>query len=329
MPHLTGTAYVVEDDGTTLPLLQVSKYPSVRTIDLGMVSLRDAAIYGRTRPLIPYADGRLIKSVNFVLGGTPSIYPIVFTTPVLGLEAFNNISMASLPAGTFNLALDSLGTRNDTAMGLDGYQNSNKNQILDVGPLVPIFTSLVFTGALEPWQANHPYVVYDAILDGNDHIQQVNINGVSGATLPTFNTSGGTTNDGTMQWIDFGPLPTGEVHMIAEVIEGVSPMPAYPASIEWLVQPAGAAAGEPMPDFSVIIKDQHGNPFFMASSEPAFSVFLVGAGTQSTGDNNWGGDGIETFSGYSIAEAGTYVFVVRQDPAITSNPIFSNPFVIT
>ncbi len=301
---------------------------SIKLVDLGIVSIRDAAIYGRTRPLIAYADGRLIKGISFVSGGTAPSLKAVFTTSVLGLEAFNGIGMASIEAGTFQNAFDSIGFRASVAFGLDGYQNANKNQILDVGPLVAIFPDLNFTEALGQWQASHPYAIYDSILDVNGHIQQINVNGVSGETLPTFDTSGGTTDDGSVQWTDLGLVPTGEVHMIAEVIEGVSPMPSYPASIEWLVQPWTAAAGDPIPDFSIVIKDQYGKPFFVSSSEPSFRVDILGAGTLSADSNNWA-DGIETFSGYSIAEPGSYVLRVRQDPAITTDSIFSDPFDIT
>lgn len=54
------------------------------------------------------------------------------------------------------------------------------------------------------WAASTVYALGAQILDPDGHIQQVTTAGTSGATIPTFNDSGGTTIDGTVVWTDQG-----------------------------------------------------------------------------------------------------------------------------
>ena len=54
------------------------------------------------------------------------------------------------------------------------------------------------------WQANHGYTGQDQLTDAANHDQLTNSNCTSGATIPTFNNSGGTTADGTCTWHDQG-----------------------------------------------------------------------------------------------------------------------------
>ncbi len=167
-------------------------------------------------------------------------------------------------------------------------------------------------------------------VDSNGNDQLVTTNGVSGSTEPTWETSGDTT-DGTVTWHienEAGP-PSAEVHVIIEVIEGVSPMPLYPASLEWVSPPVETPAGDPIPDIVVMVKDQNGDPyqFFPLSMR----IDIVGAGTmvptpQEAMDK---ATGLVTFSGVSITEPGTYVIRARMVLSVVADPILSEPFEIT
>jgi hypothetical protein len=75
------------------------------------------------------------------------------------------------------------------------------------GPAIP--DGLVWTDQgkpLGPWQANQAYTLSQIILDNNTHFQRVAVAGTSGAgpSLPAFSTSGGTTLDNTVVWLDLG-----------------------------------------------------------------------------------------------------------------------------
>ncbi len=317
----------------------------VRVIDLGLVSLRDASLYGRTRPLIPYAEGRLIKAVHFV----PTVIDLetigtmtyFFATPntcdaVDGAGGYGMVSNGNPILDTQGLFVDAfdpdngLGTGNTSILG-DTANFLSMSQICDCGPL--IFapggndTGLLPIGT---WQPNHAYALQDYILDSNGNDQLVITNGVSGSTDPTWETSGDTT-DGTVTWHienEAGP-PSAEVHVIIEVIEGVSPMPLYPASLEWVSPPVETPAGDPIPDIVVMVKDQNGDPyqFFPLSMR----IDIVGAGTmvptpQEAMDK---ATGLVTFSGVSITEPGTYVIRARMVLSVVADPILSEPFEIT
>jgi hypothetical protein len=56
------------------------------------------------------------------------------------------------------------------------------------------------------WQPSQRHAVNDTIADASGHIQRVTTAGTSGSAEPTWNTSGGTTSDGTVIWTDQGPL---------------------------------------------------------------------------------------------------------------------------
>jgi hypothetical protein len=62
---------------------------------------------------------------------------------------------------------------------------------------------------LANWTASHAYAVRTRIIDSNGNVQIVNIAGTSGATTPVWrSTAGGTTNDGTVTWVNAGVLPS-------------------------------------------------------------------------------------------------------------------------
>jgi hypothetical protein len=63
------------------------------------------------------------------------------------------------------------------------------------------------------WIASHPYAVNDLILDYFGHIQKCTTAGTAGASVPSWNSSGGTTTDGTVTWTDQGynPGPTAPI----------------------------------------------------------------------------------------------------------------------
>ncbi len=307
------------------------------TVDLGMVNLRTASINGRNVPLIPYADGRLIKSVRFLPGGVFDISSsdqIIFVTPnTAPLTGSNAFGMAILgganpdPIGIDTLGLIASGNQTD----IFG-KSSNYSQILDCGPLIAGFP-LIGASSLPAWRADTIYAVNDFVLDSNDHIQQVfspGNGGISGSDEPTWDDSGGTTSDGTITWTDVGLVPSGNIHVIVEVMEGVSPMPPFPASIEFVAPPVDVVAGETMDDITVLVKDQYGEPYKFYGVY--LELGLYGAGTLNGTTNVVGDDetGITTFSGLSITEPGTgYVMRARRYPSLVETPIFSDPFDVT
>jgi hypothetical protein len=64
---------------------------------------------------------------------------------------------------------------------------------------------LQWTDTAAGWASTHAYTTTGwQILDTNGHIQQVTTAGTSGASMPVWNSSGGTTTDGTVTWTDQG-----------------------------------------------------------------------------------------------------------------------------
>ncbi len=180
------------------------------------------------------------------------------------------------------------------------------------------------------WQPNHAYALQDYVVDSNGNDQLITVNGVSGSNEPVWATSGDTT-DGSATWHienEAGP-PTAHVHVLVEVIEGVSPMPLYPASLEWISQPVETPAGDPIPDIVVMVKDQNGDPykFFPLSMR----IDIVGAGTMTPTPQEMldKETGLVIFSGVSISPAGTYIVRARLILSVVADPILSDPFDIT
>ncbi len=307
---------------------------AVHAIDLGLVSIRNAAIYGRTRPLVPYADGRLIKSVSFVPQATFLSLDMYFSTPntasggtgIAFMFGGNDLDHVGDTAGLFSKSqVTAIGGRTGDP-GTVGW-----NQILDCGPLIA--TSEACDNPPPPlgsWQANTPHCVSDRILDDNGHMQSVDTTGgVTGSTQPVFNDTGGFTVDGSVTWFDLGLLPTGEIHAIAEVIEGVSLMPRFAATIEFIAPPSNTVAGETMADVTLIVKDQFGEIYTFTPHD--VNLAILGAGTLN-GNVTEDFDqvtGIATFNDLSITEPGTYILRALPVPCVSANPIFSDPFDIT
>ncbi len=309
---------------------------SIKVVDLGMVSIRDAALYGIARPLIPYAEGRLIKSVRFAeYTPDPTMQGrVYFVTPNTAHNSGFGFVAADPQDGTDTLGLVFGGDA--TILDLS---DGSTCQIEDPGPLVAGWgqiSNLEFQ-PLGSWQPNTAYGAADGILDSNGHAQFTagdNLSGVSGSTEPVWSTVGGSVVDGTLLWTDAGLLPTGEVHVIAEVIEGISPMPPYPATIEFIAQPQGSVHGQTMPDFTVMIKDQFGQPFTRCSRN--IFVSFIGVGVWSAGGSGSEANaqtdastGIATFSGYAVQDAGTYVIRARLSYSVATDEISSDPFDIT
>jgi len=66
-----------------------------------------------------------------------------------------------------------------------------------------VIYALVDAGGAQ-WQPLTPYALGDEITDPQGHIQKVIVPGISGASAPTWNDSGGTTLDGSVTWFDTG-----------------------------------------------------------------------------------------------------------------------------
>src|ERR1017187_2537725 len=54
------------------------------------------------------------------------------------------------------------------------------------------------------WQPSHVYAIGSTVLDPSGHIQTATVAGVSGATPPPWNDTGGASPDGTVKWQDTG-----------------------------------------------------------------------------------------------------------------------------
>ncbi len=308
----------------------------VRAIDLGMVSIRDACLYGTSRPLIPYAEGRLIKSVRFAeYIPDPTMQGLVyFVTPNTAHNSGFGFVGADPQGGTDTLGLMAGG--NATLLDLS---DGNTCQIEDPGPLVAGWGAISNFEYLPlgSWQPNTAYGAADGILDSNGHAQFTagdNLSGVSGGTEPVWSTVGGSVVDGSLLWTDAGLLPTGEIHVVAEVIEGVSPMPPYPATIEFVAQPQGSVHGQTMPNFTVMIKDQSGQPFTRCARN--IFVSFIGNGVWSAGGSGSEANaqtnastGIATFSGYAVQDAGTYIICARLSYSVAAAAVISHSFNVT
>lgn len=264
---------------------------------------------------------------------------LILLTPNTAAVWLNNAS-SGFGAVTLigNPQTDTLGLitakENTSLAGLKATTSSYRNQILDSGPLVACVTS---TGLdferITAWQPNTPYCLQDSVLFNDNYVQEITTNGVSGSTQPAFSTSGGSVNDGSAVWRnDFTLDPTWTVHVIAEVIEGVSPMPPYPATIEYVAPPSDIVATEPMADVTVIVKDQFRNPYGFGLAKVNLSI--LGDGTL-TPDPQPSVDidpttGIATFTGLSITEPGTgYILRAIMYPTCVAIPILSDPFDVT
>jgi hypothetical protein len=70
------------------------------------------------------------------------------------------------------------------------------------GEGIPANTTILFVGT--NWAPSRAFALGQTIVGGG-HTQKVTTAGTSGTTQPTWNTSGGTTDDGTVVWTDEGP----------------------------------------------------------------------------------------------------------------------------
>lgn len=317
---------------------------NLSVVDLGLISLRDALANGRTVPLIAAAEGRVIKSVRFLPGGTSSYnlsdwpYDFWFLTPNSWQDG--NANFRCLAYYNDNNQVDTLGIIvQGNQASIDGGNNNSYSQIVDAGPLIlgvgAGFSSLSVGAPAGAWQAIHAYGQADKIIDPNGHLQVVSTNGISDSTIPDFDDEGGFTPDGTVNWYDAGEVPDQTVRAIAEIIEGVDPTPLYPATIEFVQQPTNTEAEATItPAVTVIVKDQNGDPYTFAKQ--TISLDIVGAGTllgttAVQSDPVFDGNtGIATFDSLSIPEAGTgYIIRALMVPLTVADPILSDPFDIT
>ncbi len=302
------------------------------------VSLTDATLLGRTNIIVPFTEGRLIKSVRFVppmiveeAGGG---YGPVFLTPNTTGGGYGFAYAADL--SDFSSNIDTLGLFNSgNATDLTGNTGTNA-QICDCGPLYAIADPTNNGGRqIAAWQADTPYCFDDCVIDPNGHIQVtamvpggVQTGGVSGSSEPTWNDSGGTTSDGTITWNDAGIPPVGSVHVVVEAYEGISPIPPRPATLEFVAPPIDVVAGATMADITVLVKDQNGDPYTLTAL--ALYLFILGDGTLN-GTNiaaTQPETGIATFTGMSITDPGTYVLRCLMQPVLIDY-LVSDPFDVT
>jgi len=76
------------------------------------------------------------------------------------------------------------------------------------------------------WQSTHRYRKGQEIADPEQHMQVAIKTGTSGSTAPNWNDSGGTTNDGTVVWKDWG-TPIDQAQSVDRICQAVKEIQSY------------------------------------------------------------------------------------------------------
>ena len=134
-----------------------------------------------------------------------------------------------------------------------------------------------------PWAPSHGYSLGNQILDPNGHIQQVTTAGTSGTVIPTFNDSGGTTEDPHyIIWTDEGNAAWAmtTAYTLGQVI-------IDPAGHVQMVTTAGTSSGSiptfndsggTTPDGGTLVWTDQGNAVWAAATPYPLGSFVVFSG---------------------------------------------------
>jgi hypothetical protein len=80
------------------------------------------------------------------------------------------------------------------------------------GSVVWINQGVLTARTLPGWVATHPYATNARIPDSNGYIEVATHGGMSGGSVPSWNTTpGGTTSDGSVTWTNSGALPSAQM----------------------------------------------------------------------------------------------------------------------
>ena len=141
---------------------------------------------------------------------------------------------------------------------------------------------LAWGAAAAAWQAGHAYSLGNQILDSAGHIQQITTAGTSGTVMPTFNDSGGTTEDPAyIIWTDKGNAAwaSTNAYSLGDVIvdSGGHVQVVTTAGTSGGSTPTFNHAGGAATDGSVVWTD-HGNAVWAAATAYPIASYIVDSG---------------------------------------------------
>ncbi len=301
-----------------------SRYGNGRYIDLGVISAADVYAAGYIE-LLPAQVGRAIMGIRFLADNNLSdqVSSITFT-------AGNDTTGQSDGFGSFG---QSVQLPSDTIFG-------------DPGPL-GVVSQLNQLSRFLPWTPNTEYSNGDLVIGGG-HAQSIdNGGGTSGPEEPTWDVSGGTTDDGTITvanssgWQDRGDVMSGytaTIHAVAEVITIPALDIPHPVSLQFIQQPTDVVAGENFdPVIQIQVLDQNGEPFIGQSVNLDLIVFGDGTFTGAyivQGATDIEGNGVaqwDTLSMDASSIPGTFILMacIRDTFRSVNYRLNSDPFDVT
>ena len=351
MAHLTGTAFIVLENGETLPVIKVAEGGINSLIDLGSFSINDVVRAGAIN-LLPYKEGQIITGIICIRDSGTALSDDFFgqgelqlLTPNISAGNTNGWNWQNNGWGVFSP---------NSGLQLVSSQ-SQQDPFNDVGPLFisPIPSDQTYFSSLPPatWEANTFYEKSRLLIDSNGKLQRVDTPGVSGASEPSWaSNTGGHTQDGDgsypVTWECRGTAIYTEsevdpkFHLKAMVFDGDASPPIRPFSLRWDTQPTTVVAGEsmdPVPQLTLL--DQYGNPFIQNNAtlyQPAVAVYSADEDGPGNSGNYLGDDlpvdtttGLVQFSDVVIPDTGTYRLKAHICYNLDSLPVLTEPFTVT
>ncbi len=195
---------------------------NVRLVDLGTVTAVAAATGGPKLLYTPATGeriyGPMVASVTFTDSG------FIVVASLAQLAANMNLAQGGLAGFDTDLSAGVYGAPDLTNQKPAGSGTNSSGwwfvtDALYAGFYTNLSNALV-DSAPGVWQALHDYTLGQWIIDGANHLQHVTTAGTSGAIIPAFDDSGGTTPDGigTLVWTDEGLVPTvGQMDVVVHV----------------------------------------------------------------------------------------------------------------
>jgi hypothetical protein len=143
------------------------------------------------------ATGKLYVCGN--TGGTPILYQIAIQGGILGtVNTGPTLSSSAAPCSPVSDVLNPNAAGGPTEWLFASAQANGVSSGCAAGGCVMNFKDT-------PWLASTHYAVGEEVVDTNFDIQVVDVAGLSGSSVPSWNqTLGGATADGTVQWLDQG-----------------------------------------------------------------------------------------------------------------------------